>query len=418
MSSEAGSDEVGPRARAGPRRSPAVSSTASVVCVRQATGRDVVERRARGPPRRWRSRACCAGASPTVPSTSSWSAWPTSTIWKSSAAKRRASAWTLATSGQVASITSSSRAAACSRTAGETPWAEKITVAPVGHLVDARRRRPRRGARARRRRGRCGRSACARRPARRACSSARSTISTARVTPAQDARGAGEHHLARAERRRPAPRAARSPRAARGRPAGPRPRRGPDGGSRSAGVSSTTRSVVERRARASPASHADSMSTASAPDCASSRRRAPKTRPLLETIGPMWTRIPPRAQHAGEDRRIRAGRCVRSAVRSSLASTTSPGSSSRRAPPHTPAISAGRRSGAVRQRAAAARARRGPMPIFSIRLHGAPARIARASTRIGASTSSAARRCRAARRASARAHRAHRASAMIGKTTR
>ncbi len=48
------------------------------------------------------------------------------------AAKWRASACTLLTSGQVASITSSRRAWAVLRTAGETPCAEKTTVAPSG----------------------------------------------------------------------------------------------------------------------------------------------------------------------------------------------------------------------------------------------------------------------------------------------
>ena len=44
------------------------------------------------------------GASPAVPTTSSWPSWPISRMSKSSAAKRRASACTLVTSGQVASI--------------------------------------------------------------------------------------------------------------------------------------------------------------------------------------------------------------------------------------------------------------------------------------------------------------------------
>ena len=48
----------------------------------------------------------------------------------------RASAWTLLTSGQVASITSSRRSCAVLLTAGDTPCAEKTTVAPVGNLVE------------------------------------------------------------------------------------------------------------------------------------------------------------------------------------------------------------------------------------------------------------------------------------------
>src|SRR5438477_9205840 len=48
------------------------------------------------------------------------------------AAKRRASTWTLATRGQVASTTLRLRRAACSCTAGETPWAERTQTAPSG----------------------------------------------------------------------------------------------------------------------------------------------------------------------------------------------------------------------------------------------------------------------------------------------
>ena len=82
-----------------------------------------------------------------------------------SRANRRASAWTLATSGQVASITRS-RALVRPRswTAGATPWAASTTVRAVGHLVelvDEERPRASRSAR----RGCCGRSGGARRPA-------------------------------------------------------------------------------------------------------------------------------------------------------------------------------------------------------------------------------------------------------------
>ena len=49
-----------------------------------------------------------------------------------SAANRRASACTLDTSGQVASITASPRRDASVRTAGDTPCAENTTVAPSG----------------------------------------------------------------------------------------------------------------------------------------------------------------------------------------------------------------------------------------------------------------------------------------------
>ena len=51
---------------------------------------------------------------------------------KSSRANRLASWCTFVTSGQVASIVRSCRAAASSCTAGETPWALKTTTAPSG----------------------------------------------------------------------------------------------------------------------------------------------------------------------------------------------------------------------------------------------------------------------------------------------
>ena len=72
------------------------------------------------------------GASPAVPSTSSWPLWPINKISVSSLAKRFTSLCTLVTSGQVASMVFKLRAAAASWTAGETPCAEKTTVAPSG----------------------------------------------------------------------------------------------------------------------------------------------------------------------------------------------------------------------------------------------------------------------------------------------
>ena len=76
-----------------------------------------------------------SAASPVVPSTSSWPACPIITIVYPSSAKRRASTWTLVTSGQVASIVRRRRAAAFSCTAGATPWAEKTTISPSGTSV-------------------------------------------------------------------------------------------------------------------------------------------------------------------------------------------------------------------------------------------------------------------------------------------
>ena len=79
----------------------------------------------------------CSGASPIVPSTSSWPAWPMSTIVYPSAANFRASRWTLVTSGQVASMVCRRRASALAWTLGATPCAENTTVAPSGTSVSA-----------------------------------------------------------------------------------------------------------------------------------------------------------------------------------------------------------------------------------------------------------------------------------------
>jgi PAS domain S-box-containing protein len=76
-----------------------------------------------------------SGASPVVPSTSSWPSWPTSTIVKPSSANLRASTWTLVTSGQVASIVRSCRFLALAWTLGATPCAENTTSAPSGTSV-------------------------------------------------------------------------------------------------------------------------------------------------------------------------------------------------------------------------------------------------------------------------------------------
>jgi hypothetical protein len=73
-----------------------------------------------------------SGASPAVPTTSSWPWCPISRISYPSRANRLASLCTLVTSGQVASIVRRLRAAASSCTTGATPCAEKTTVAPSG----------------------------------------------------------------------------------------------------------------------------------------------------------------------------------------------------------------------------------------------------------------------------------------------
>ena len=189
-------------ARAAPRRSPAVSSTASVVCVRQATGRVGASSSARASSTS-RRRACCAGASPTVPSTSSWSAWPTSTIWKSVGGEAARLGVDLGDqrAGRVDHVELARRRRA-SRTAGETPCAEKITVAPGGHLVDVVDEHRAAALELVRRRGRCARSACARRPGRRAAR-ARARRSRSRASPRRTTRAG----------RRARPRAGRAPRA-------------------------------------------------------------------------------------------------------------------------------------------------------------------------------------------------------------
>ena len=108
-----------------------VSSTDRVVCDSQTTlsgSRTTTFSTSSGPS----TSVMCSGASPDVPTTSSWPSWPISRMSKSSLAKRTASRCTLVTSGQVASMVRRLRALASSCTTGATPWAEKITVAPSG----------------------------------------------------------------------------------------------------------------------------------------------------------------------------------------------------------------------------------------------------------------------------------------------
>ena len=91
------------------------------------------------------------------------------------------------------------------------------------------------------------------------------------------------------------------------------------------------------------------MSTAAAPVRCSARRRSPSTRRWLEAIGAMRTRSPPRrstpARIVGSSHTV-----VPVGPRSSLASTTSPGSRSGSSAPQKPAISTARPRGAVGQR--------------------------------------------------------------------
>ena len=108
-----------------------VSSTERVVCVSQTSFFPGVGWIVRASSRPSTTRTF-PGASPAVPSTSSWPMWPMRRISVSSLAKRLTSLCTLVTRGHVASMVFKFRAAASACTAGETPWAEKTTVAPSG----------------------------------------------------------------------------------------------------------------------------------------------------------------------------------------------------------------------------------------------------------------------------------------------
>ena len=175
---------------------------------------------------------------------------------------------------------------------GETPWAENTTFAPSGHLARARRRRPPRPAPGPRPRWRCARSACARRPGRRAA-----------PAPARRSRS-------RARRRR------RTTAGCRAAPAAGRPRRpsapAPGAACRSdrsaamppvttrglstewPGVSEIARTTAAGPPAAPASSGADSMSTAIAPVAARPACSPGRTRWSTVTIGPVLTRRPAR----------------------------------------------------------------------------------------------------------------------------
>ena len=93
-------------------------------------------------------------------------AWPTRTIRYPSRANRRASAWTLATSGHVASITRSLRSRGFGGTSGATPCAAITTSAPSGTASSSSTKRAP-GLEVAARHACCARSGDARRPARR-----------------------------------------------------------------------------------------------------------------------------------------------------------------------------------------------------------------------------------------------------------
>ena len=166
----------------------ATSSSESVVCVITASG--LPRRRARRRPRATRRRRSASGRSPFVPITSTWFG----------VADER---------DEMAGVGVAARLGVHLRDerADGVDDPESALLAVLAHrgrdavggehadlarrdLVLVRRRTPRRAPRAGGRRCRCGRSRGGRRPAGRAVSSRRSTISIARSTPAQNERGA------------------------------------------------------------------------------------------------------------------------------------------------------------------------------------------------------------------------------------
>ena len=149
-------------------------------------------------------------------------------------------------------------------------------------------------------------------------------------------------------------------------------------------MSSTTRRVTSGRARAAAASHADSISTATAPVRCKRATALAQDQPLARgDRTDVNTQPAARSTPASIDGSSQA--VVPVGPRSSLASTTSPGSRSGSSPPQNPAIRTGRPLVPLASWADRA-ARRGPMPIWCTVAHGAPERTARASSESGAST--------------------------------
>ena len=132
MSSFFGPTIPGKRCLQRRRRSPAASSTDSVVCVTYASLLGIANARAAARRRPTRRGGCRRRTGPSCPrppdgphGRSSRSSRPCSRILATST-------WTLVTSGHVASNTRSPRASASARTAFDTPCAENTTVAPAG----------------------------------------------------------------------------------------------------------------------------------------------------------------------------------------------------------------------------------------------------------------------------------------------
>ena len=111
-----------------------VSSTVSVVCDSHTTfsgSRTVTDAASAAVSTSW----MCDGASPEVPSTSSWPACPTSRMSKSSRAYRLASWCTLVTSGHVASIVRRFRSRASRAHRGRHAVRREHQQRTLGHLV-------------------------------------------------------------------------------------------------------------------------------------------------------------------------------------------------------------------------------------------------------------------------------------------
>src|ERR1700728_288598 len=160
---------------------------------------------------------------------------------------------------------------------------------------------------------------------------ARSTISMARSTPAQNERGA-----ASSTRRGPVARAQRS---SVGRmPRGGAGARGPPVTMLAVVVSAIARTTLNGTEPRASANQADSMSTASAPVAPSAARCSPRTNVGEETIGPVRTRQPAASRSAATSAAAAMVRTVSSSVlRSSVATTMSPGRNEGSRPPETPA---------------------------------------------------------------------------------
>ena len=152
------------------------------------------------------------------------------------------------------------------------------------------------------------------------------------------------------------------------------------------GASRIARTTTNGLPAAAGASHADSISAAMAPelDRSLARAPAPSTGERTDVIGPVCTRNPARRSMAAiTSAPGHWARTLPSRARSSVATTSSPGSSSGDSAPPKPAT-ATPAARAVASDVAARRARRGPTPERTTRAPGARAFSARSSAAMGA----------------------------------